>query len=80
MLVSDIPSCGITYNHHSDGSVGVIYNLNMFIIQATGNGTKVQAKLTGCRWYTEANILAYYTAECAAPLNGFKAHTLRAIS
>ncbi len=65
MIVSDIPSCGITYNHNSDDSVGIIYNLNMFIIKATGNDTKLKAKLTGCRWYTEANILAYYTAECA---------------
>ncbi len=30
---SDAPSCGITYDHHSDYSRGVIYNLNVFITQ-----------------------------------------------
>ncbi len=25
MIVSDAPSCGVTYNRHSDGSRGVIY-------------------------------------------------------
>ncbi len=25
MIVSDAPSCGVTYNHHSDNSRGVIY-------------------------------------------------------
>ncbi len=35
MIVSDAPSSGITYNHHSDDSRGVIYDRNMFIVQAT---------------------------------------------
>jgi hypothetical protein len=34
-IVSDAPSCGVTYNRHSDDSRGVIYNLNIFVIQAT---------------------------------------------
>jgi hypothetical protein len=33
--VSDAPSCGITYGHHSDDSRGVIYDRNVFIKQAT---------------------------------------------
>jgi len=37
MIVSDTPSCGITYAHHSDDSRGIIYDRNMFIVQATGN-------------------------------------------
>ncbi len=35
MTASDAPSCGITYDHHSDDSRGVIYDCNVFIIQAT---------------------------------------------
>ncbi len=41
-IVSDAPSCGITYGHHSDNSRGVIYTptvLNcapIFIVQVTG--------------------------------------------
>ncbi len=27
MIASDAPSCDITYNHHSDDSIGVIYTL-----------------------------------------------------
>ncbi len=33
--VSDVPSCGITYDHHSDASKGIIYDRYIFIIQAT---------------------------------------------
>ncbi len=33
--VSDAPSCGITYGHHSDDSRGVIYDRNIFIKQTT---------------------------------------------
>jgi hypothetical protein len=36
MTVSDAPSYGNTYDHHSENSRGVIYNLNIFITQATG--------------------------------------------
>jgi hypothetical protein len=36
MTLSGAPSCGITYDHHSDDSRGVIYNRNVFIIQAIG--------------------------------------------
>ena len=35
MTVSDAPICGITYDCHSDNSRVVIYNNNIFIIQAT---------------------------------------------
>jgi hypothetical protein len=35
-IVSDAPNCGVTYNHHSDDTRGVIYDCNMFIVQATG--------------------------------------------
>ncbi len=35
-IVSDAPSRGIPYNHHSDESGGVIYNNSMFVAQATG--------------------------------------------
>ncbi len=34
-IVSDPPNCGITYNCHSDYSRGVIYDHNVFIVQAT---------------------------------------------
>jgi hypothetical protein len=27
MILSDTPSCGVTYDHHSDNSRGVIYTL-----------------------------------------------------
>jgi hypothetical protein len=33
MTASDAPSCGFTYDHHSDDSRGVIYDRNIFIIQ-----------------------------------------------
>jgi len=36
MIVSDAPYCGVTYNRHSDDSRGIIYDRNMFIVQATG--------------------------------------------
>jgi len=44
MTVSDAPSCGITYNHHSDNARCVIYNSNIYVTQATNvlaisNGT-----------------------------------------
>ncbi len=32
--VSDASSCGITYDRHSDNSVGVIYNRSIFVIHA----------------------------------------------
>jgi hypothetical protein len=32
----DVPTCGSTYNRHSDDSRGIIYDRNMFIVQATG--------------------------------------------
>ncbi len=35
MILNDAPSCGITYNCHSDKSRGIISNHNMFILQAT---------------------------------------------
>ena len=38
MIVSDAPNCGVTYNHHSDDSSGVIYNHNMFIVWAIDCG------------------------------------------
>jgi hypothetical protein len=34
MIVSDAPSCGVTYHHHSDNSGGVIYDRNILIIQS----------------------------------------------
>ncbi len=34
--MSDTPGSGITYDHHSDDSKGIIYDRNMFIVQATG--------------------------------------------
>jgi hypothetical protein len=33
-ILSDAPSCGISYSHHSDDSRGVIYKDKMFIKQA----------------------------------------------
>jgi hypothetical protein len=36
MTIRDAPSCGITYDRHSDDSRGVIYICNVYIIQATG--------------------------------------------
>ncbi len=35
MIMSDAPSCGVTYDCHSDDSSGVTYDRNMFIVQAT---------------------------------------------
>jgi hypothetical protein len=40
MAVSDISSCCITYDHHSDNSGGVIYNRNIFVILAPGPNVK----------------------------------------
>jgi len=34
-LVSYDPSCGVTYDHHSDDSRGLIYDRNIFIIHDT---------------------------------------------
>ncbi len=34
MIKIDIPSYGVTYDHHSDDSRGIIYDQNMFIVQA----------------------------------------------
>jgi hypothetical protein len=48
MIVSDAPNCGITYDHHSDDSSSIIYDHNMFIVQAFG-----------MEWYTLTNTLAY---------------------
>ncbi len=39
MTLSDGSSCGITFDCHSDDSGGVIYNHNIFTIQATGQQT-----------------------------------------
>ncbi len=33
-IVSDAPSCGVTYNHHSDDSRGIIFNHYKFIVEA----------------------------------------------
>ncbi len=37
IIVSDAPSCVITYGHYSDDSRGIIYDCIMFIVQATGH-------------------------------------------
>jgi hypothetical protein len=37
MTVSDTPRCGVTYKRDSDDSRGVIYDHNIFIIQANGS-------------------------------------------
>jgi hypothetical protein len=37
MTVSVAPSCGVTYDHHSYNYIGVIYDCNIFIIQAIGS-------------------------------------------
>ncbi len=36
MIISDAPNLRITYNRHSDDSRDVIYDRNMFVVQATG--------------------------------------------
>ncbi len=36
MILSDAPSCSITYNCHFNNSRGIIYDHNMFIVQAGG--------------------------------------------
>ncbi len=46
MIIRDAPSCGITYNHHSNKSRGVIYNNTMFIVQATGHLSMVQTSFS----------------------------------
>ncbi len=35
-IVGETITWSITYDHHSDNSSGVIYDRNIFIIQATG--------------------------------------------
>jgi hypothetical protein len=45
MTVSDAPSCGITYDHHSDYSGGVIYDCNIFIIQATEQNKRIECMI-----------------------------------
>ncbi len=35
MIISDAPSCGVIYDHHYDNSKGIIYDHNLFIVQAT---------------------------------------------
>ncbi len=49
MIVSDAPSCGVTYHHHSDDSRGVIYDHNIFLIQATVLSASV---VSSCKYYT----------------------------
>ncbi len=36
MIKIDILSYGITYDHLSDDSIGIIYDQNMFVVQAKG--------------------------------------------
>ncbi len=36
MIISDAPSYDNTDDNHSDDSIGIILNPNMFIVQATG--------------------------------------------
>ncbi len=33
-IISDVPSCVVTYSCHSDNSRGIIYDCNIFIVQA----------------------------------------------
>ncbi len=41
MVISDAPSCGITYDHHSDNSTGIIYDRNMFMVEVVGGDDSV---------------------------------------
>ncbi len=43
-IMNDAPNCGITYDHHSDDSRGIICDLNMFIVQATDLTTDLTAE------------------------------------
>ncbi len=43
-IVSDAPNCGITYNCHSDYSRGVIYDHNVFIVQANEFAANIKLK------------------------------------
>ncbi len=48
MIISDAPSCNVTYNHHSDDSRGVIYTCNKFRVQATYTRLSKHACLQYC--------------------------------
>jgi hypothetical protein len=45
MIVSDAPSCSVTYDCHSDDSRGVIHNRNMIRVQATGIKGRTPTKI-----------------------------------
>ncbi len=45
MIVSDAPSCGVTYDRHSDDSRGIIYDRTMFMVQDTEEVVYIF-----CRW------------------------------
>ncbi len=57
MTIGDSPSCGITYNCNSENSGGVIYNRNIFIIQAINQINQPQLLLHSI--LLALNILAY---------------------
>ncbi len=63
--VSDAPSCGITNDHHSDNSRGVIYNRNIFIIQLSQPLISSQTSNVNRQMSIEKNTQntqkAYYT-------------------
>ncbi len=56
-IVSDAPNCGITYNRHSDDSRDVIYDRNIFIVQATGMFILGRPYHIGLMFVGEARIL-----------------------
>ncbi len=40
LTISNAPSCGVTYDRHSDNSRGAVYDCNIFIVKATGKAEK----------------------------------------
>jgi hypothetical protein len=42
MIISDAPSCGVTWDQHSDESRGIIYDRNMFIVRATDRALTIK--------------------------------------
>ncbi len=60
MIVSDAPSCGVTYDCHSDDSSGFTYDRNMFIVQATDYLPRSQMLEQSVSTFLWLTLLGYF--------------------
>jgi hypothetical protein len=61
--ISDAPSCGVTHDWHRDHSRGIIYNGNIFIIQASGLTFTGKAKSLPKRGEPENNTYSGFCGQ-----------------